>query len=124
MQVLCLYRPRKSKPRVKIELRKQQYTVTLFDYNFHLAQFFGRFKNLCVTAQFLFCFILNVRAVSKHKPPGVFRKVFCFTSSGGLFSEFYGITVSHISSSQSASRKSRLNNSRSGKKFKYFYKQN
>ena len=31
--VLCLYGTRKSKPRVKSELRKQQYTVTLFDYN-------------------------------------------------------------------------------------------
>ena len=36
MQVLCLYGPMKSKPRLKSELRKQQYTVTLFDRN-HLA---------------------------------------------------------------------------------------
>ena len=36
MQVLCLYGPRKSKPRLKSELRKQQYTVTLFDRK-HLA---------------------------------------------------------------------------------------
>ena len=36
MQVLCLYGPRKSKPTLKSELCKQQYTVTLFDYN-HLA---------------------------------------------------------------------------------------
>ena len=35
MQVLCLYGPRKSKKRLKSELRKQ-YTVTLFDCN-HLA---------------------------------------------------------------------------------------
>ena len=35
-QVLCLYGPMKSKPRLKSELRKQQYTVTLFDRN-HLA---------------------------------------------------------------------------------------
>ena len=36
MQVLCLYEPRKFKPKVTSELRKQQYTVTLCDYN-HLA---------------------------------------------------------------------------------------
>ena len=36
MRVLYLYGTRKSKPRVKSELRKQQYTVTLFDCN-HLA---------------------------------------------------------------------------------------
>ena len=36
MQVLCLYGKRKSTPRVKGELRKQPYTVTLFDCNhFH-----------------------------------------------------------------------------------------
>ena len=38
MQVLCLYGPRKSKPRVKSELGKQQYTLTLFDGNHLLAQ--------------------------------------------------------------------------------------
>jgi len=38
MQVLGLYGPRKSKPRVKNELGKQQYTVTLFDCNHLLAQ--------------------------------------------------------------------------------------
>ena len=57
---------------MKIELHKQQYTVTLFDYNFHLAQFFGRCKNLCVTVQFLLCFILNLRAISKYKPLGAY----------------------------------------------------
>ena len=75
----------------------------------------------------MLCFLLNLRTVFKHKPPGFFifqRGVFCFTSSGGLFSEFYGITVSHISSPHSASRKSRLNNSQSGKKIKFCYKQN
>ena len=36
MHLLCLYGLRKSKPRLKSELRKQQYTVTLFDCN-HLA---------------------------------------------------------------------------------------
>ena len=66
MQVLCLYGPKKSKPRMKSELRKQQYTVTRFDGNHLLAQviqFFGRWKNLCVTVQFFLCFILNLRAV-------------------------------------------------------------
>ena len=36
MQVLCLYGPRKFKPRLESELSKQQYTVTLFDCT-HLA---------------------------------------------------------------------------------------
>ena len=36
MKVLCAYGTRKSKPRVKSELCKQQYTVTLFDCN-HLT---------------------------------------------------------------------------------------
>ena len=33
MHILCLYRMRKSRTRVKSELRKQHYTVTLFDCN-------------------------------------------------------------------------------------------
>ena len=36
MRLLCLYGTRKSKPRVKSELCKQQYSVTHFDCN-HLA---------------------------------------------------------------------------------------
>ena len=27
-------------------------------------------KNLCVTVQFLLCFIFNLRAISEYKPPG------------------------------------------------------
>ena len=44
--------------------------MTLFDYN-HLAHviIFGKCDNLSVTVQFLLCFILNLRAIYKLKPP-------------------------------------------------------
>ena len=48
--------------------------MTLFGCN-HLAQvikFFGKCKNLCVKVQFLSCFIVNLRAFSKYKPPGAY----------------------------------------------------
>ena len=73
MQVLCLYGPRKFKPRLKSELSKQQYTVTLCDCNHltHVIVLFAKCKNLCVTGQFLLCFILDLRAISEYRPPGV-----------------------------------------------------
>ena len=73
MQVLCLYGPRKSKPRLKSELSKQQYTMTRFDCNHltHVIVLFGKCKNLCVTVQFLLCFILDLRAISEYRPPGM-----------------------------------------------------
>ena len=57
--------------RLKSERRKQQYTVTLFDGS-HLAHVSIRWqcKNLCFNVQFLLCVILNLRAISKYKPPG------------------------------------------------------
>ena len=54
MQVLCRYRPRKSKPRLKSEFRKQQYTVTLFDCS-HLSHVIGLWqmqKFLCYSTVF------------------------------------------------------------------------
>ena len=120
MQELCLYRPRKSKPKDYSELRKQhlEYTVTLFDCNHlaHVIKFYGKCKNLCVTVQFLLCFILNLRAISEYKPQGaciwrgdLSEGFFCFTTlgellfggaytwgtggGGGLFSEFYGMSL-------------------------------
>ena len=73
MQVPCLYGPRKFKPRLKSELSKQQYTVTLCDCNHltHVIVLFAKCKNLCVTGQFLLCFILDLRAISEYRPPGV-----------------------------------------------------
>ena len=75
------------------ELRKQhlEYTMTLCDGN-HLAQvikFFGKCKNLCVTLQFLLCYILNLSAISEYKPGLVFggaiqRRVSFDTSLGSL----------------------------------------
>ena len=79
------------------EPRKQQLTVTLSDYK-HLAdmsQFFGKYKNSYVTVQFLLCFILYLRALSKYKPPGAYIRSpegdltegFCVTSLRGLYLE-------------------------------------
>ena len=33
------------------------------------TEFLGKYKHLCVTVQLLPCFILNLRAISKYKPP-------------------------------------------------------
>ena len=72
MQVLCLYGPRKFKPRLESELSKQQYTVTLCDCN-HLTHVIVLFANakIYVTVQFLLCFILDLRTISEYRPPGV-----------------------------------------------------
>ena len=60
--VLYLYL---SKPRLKGELRKQQYNVTLFGTrNSSLAN-----ATIYVSLQFLLCFNLNLRAISEYKPP-------------------------------------------------------
>ena len=95
MQELCLYRSSKSKPKDCSELRKQhlEYTVTLFDCNHlaHVIKVYGKCKNLCVTVQFLLCFILNLRAISEYKPQwaciwrGDLSEGFvCFTTLGEL----------------------------------------
>ena len=45
-------------------MQKHQYTMTLLDCN-HLAHVIA----LCIaTVQVLFCFILNLRAISEYKP--------------------------------------------------------
>ena len=36
------------------------------------TEFLGKYKNFCVTVQLLPCFILNLRAISKYKPPGAY----------------------------------------------------
>ena len=57
MQVPCLCGMRKSRPTVKSELRKQQYTVTPFDCNLLAHVIVLRpMQNLCVIVQFLFYF--------------------------------------------------------------------
>ena len=75
MQVLCPYGPWNSKPREKSELHKQQYSVTLFDCS-HLAHVIGLWQMqefMCHCTSFvLFCFIFNLRAISKYKAPGAY----------------------------------------------------
>ena len=69
---------------------------------------------LCVTVHFLLCILLNLRAISEYKPPGVVEgrfiggfcvtSFFCLLGGGGLifggaytwrslFSEFYGMSL-------------------------------
>ena len=96
MQVPCLYGPRKSKPKLKSELRKQQYAVTLFDCNYlaHVIVLWQK-QNLCVTVQFFICVVLffNLRAISEYKLPGacIWRgdlwEGFCVASLVGLYLE-------------------------------------
>ena len=73
-----------------------------------MDQEYGKCKNLCVTVQFLLCFILNLRTISEYKPQGAciwmanlsdgfLRCEFGWPISrgihtwSGLFSEFHGI---------------------------------
>ena len=72
MQLLCLYGARKSKPRLKSELCKQQYTVTLFDWSYlaHVRHVvLWQMQNFMCYSKLL-CFILNLKAISEYKPPG------------------------------------------------------
>ena len=106
MRVLWLYGSKKFKPRVKSELRKQHYTLTLLDCN-HLAQgiVLWQITNImCYCTVFnLFYFVL--RAISKYKPRGAYIRVRRFNEGvylrnwgiifggaytwRGVFSEFY-----------------------------------
>ena len=65
-EVLCLnhYGPRKSNRRLKSELHKQQYTVTLYDCN-HLAHVtvLWQMQNLCLTVLLLLSYISNLMAI-------------------------------------------------------------
>ena len=106
MQVLCLYGPRKSKPTVKNELRKQQYkTVTLSDCN-HLAhvKVLWQIQKFMLPHRFCF-FTLYLRGNFQVQAPGDLYSegrfnggIFAFAlrvwgtyTWRGLFSEFYGI---------------------------------
>ena len=95
MQVLCLYGPRKSKPRVKSELRKQQYTVTLFDCNY-LAQVTG-FRQMPYCTIFALFYYEFKDSFQVQTPAGLFLEgrfnggFFALLSMRGLLSEFYAI---------------------------------
>ena len=104
MQVLCLYGPRKSKPRLKSELHKRQYTVTLFDCNHleHLIVLWQMQKFMCsctVFALFYFQFEGNFSVqvcwslyLEGRFIEGSFTlRVWGVCIWRGLFSEFYGI---------------------------------
>ena len=95
MQVLCLYGPRKSKPRVKSELRKQQYTVTLFDCNY-LTQVTG-FRQMPYCTIFALFYYEFKDSFQVQTPAGLFLEgrfnggFFALLSMRGLLSKFYAI---------------------------------
>ena len=81
MPVLCLYGARKSKPRVHLA---------------HVKVLWQMQKFMCYCT--VFVFILNLRAISKYKPPGAYiwkgdltEGFFCVKSLGGIYLE--GLTV-------------------------------
>ena len=76
MQVLCLCGPRKSKPRLKSELHKQQYTVTFFDSNHltHIIVLWQMQKFMCyctVFALFYFEFESNFQVLGRASLGGL-----------------------------------------------------
>ena len=89
MQVLCLYGPGESKPRVKSELRKQQYTVTLFDCT-HLAHVIVLWQMQKCTVFALFYFGLIESNFRVEAPGGNSSEVLLHYEFGGLiFREVY-----------------------------------
>ena len=103
----CLCGPRKSKLRLKSELCKQQYTVTLFDFNHwaHVIVLWQMQKIYVLLYSFCFVLFLIWGQFPSTSPQGcvfgdaIYQRVFCVTSLGrgwgayiwrGLFSEFYG----------------------------------
>ena len=104
MPFLCLYGTRKSKPRVKSELCKQQYSVTHFDCNHlaHVIVLWQMQKNLCYCAAFSLIYFEFVGNFQVQAPGGLYlegrfnERVFGLRVLGayiwrGLISEFYGI---------------------------------
>ena len=108
MHVLCLYGPRKSKPSLMSELRKEQYPVTLFDCN-HLAHAIVLWQRQKCMLLYSFCFLLFWvwGHFLSRSPRGVvfggaiYQRVFLHYKFGGLifggactwrglFSKFYG----------------------------------
>lgn len=79
-------------PRRKSEIRKQQYTMTLFDYN-HLVYVkvlwqMQKFMSFCTVFAL---FILNLRAISAYKPPGACVWRDDFSEARALRYEFGGL---------------------------------
>ena len=79
-------------------------------YFVYVDQEYGKCKNLCVTVQFLLCFILNLRTISKYKPRGAciwrdnLSEIFLHYEFGGPILEgfvhgvayFQNFTVFHV----------------------------
>ena len=104
MPVLCLYGTRKSNPRVKSELCKQQYSVTHFDWSHlgHVIVLWQVQKILCYCTVFALIHFEFEGNFQVQVPRGLYLKgrfnerVFELPVWGayiwrGLFSEFYGI---------------------------------
>ena len=101
MPFLCLYGTRKSNPRVKSELCKQQYSVTHFDCNHlaHVIVLWQMQKNLCYCAAFSLIYFEFVDNFQVQAPGGLYlegrfnERVFGLRVLGayiwrGLISEF------------------------------------
>ena len=113
MRVLCLYGTRKSKPRVKSELCKQQYSVTHFDCNHlaHVIVLWQMQKFLCYCTVFALLYFEFEGNFQVQAPGGLYLEgrlnervlglrvwvyIYLYIFGGaytwrGLFSEFYGI---------------------------------
>ena len=101
MPLLCVYGTRKSKPRVKSELCKQQYSVTHFDCNHlaHVIVLWQMQKFLCYCRVFALIYFEFVGNFQVQAPGGLYlegrfnERVLGLRVWGayiwrGLFSEF------------------------------------
>ena len=102
MKVLCAYATRKSKPRVKSGLRKQQCTVTFWLQSFDTRNSSLANAKIHVTVQVFALLDFQFEGNSKYRPRRLIferrfnRGFFSVTSLGAytwrdLFLEFYGI---------------------------------
>ena len=88
VQVLCLYEKAKSEEWITETVI---YCDTFWLQSFGTRHsFFGKRKKIYVTVTILLCFTLNLRAISKYKPPGAYIRRGDLTE-GFLLYEFQGL---------------------------------
>ena len=91
MPFLCLYGTRKSKPRVKSELCKQQYSVTHFDCNHlaHVIVLWQMQKFLCYCTVFALIYLEFEGNFQVQAPGGLYLEG--DLTNGFLGYEFWGL---------------------------------